>query len=101
MGIKIGKIYQKSADIIARDFGGEIIIIASSGSTGHVEDEIFSLNPTGVAVWRLVDGKRNLSQICTYLTEQFDALPETIEEDVLELVDQLVQQKILVEVNPA
>jgi actin-like ATPase involved in cell morphogenesis len=50
-----------------------------------------ALNLTGVIVWKLVDGQRNVEQIVTAVRQSFtDAPPETIN-DVSNLMDILAE----------
>ena len=49
----------------------------------------FGTNPVGVAIWKLIDGKRSEEQIFTALAAQFDETPERMRQDVSEFIIQL------------
>jgi hypothetical protein len=62
-----------------------------------MEDELYTLNETGVAIWEALDGGKPLSAVVSLLVGQFDAAPERIETDVIGLLGELLKRKIVVE----
>lgn len=48
------------------------------------------MNPTAVAVWKRLDGKRSLTQIITDLREEFEGVDATAETQVDELLKHLL-----------
>ena len=97
MRVELNKIYMPSNDIVAREIEGEIIIVPLVGGIGDMEDELFTLNETGKAVWKKLDGKKSLLGVVEKLREEFEAPAEEIEQDVIGLVEELLKRKILVE----
>ena len=64
---------------------------------GDMEDELFTLNDTGKAIWDKLDGRRSLADVVAALTSEFaEAEDGAIERDVLGLVAELVQRRMLV-----
>ena len=59
--------YAPSEDVVARDVHGEFIIIPITSGVGD-EDEIFTMNETGRAIWDKLDGKRALKDVIENLT---------------------------------
>jgi len=49
------------------------------------------INPTGVAVWKLMDGRRSLDDIVAAIREQFDQVSETVSDEVASFVAQLAR----------
>jgi hypothetical protein len=88
-------VYCPSGDIVAREIEGEIIIVPLVRGIGDAEDDLFSLNETGRAFWKLMDGKKTLAQIIDLLAETYDASPIRIEKDVFGLVRELVERRII------
>ncbi|MDD5597658.1 MAG: PqqD family protein [Victivallaceae bacterium] len=84
-------------DVVARELHGEFIIIPISSGVGDLEDEIFSLNETGKAVWDKLDGKKKLEEVISELTVEFEGSAEEIRNDVTGLVEELLKRKIIVE----
>ena len=89
-------IYIPSGDVVARDIEGELIIVPLTSGIGDSEDEIFTLNDTGRAIWGSLDGKRTLREVAKDLKREFEALPGEIEADVVGLVKELAKRKMVV-----
>ncbi len=49
------------------------------------------VSPVGVAIWRRLDGRRGISDLAEALGEEFDEIPDTVEEEVAEFLDRLVE----------
>ena len=97
VSVKPDRVYIPSKDIVAREIEGEIIIVPLSAGIGDAEDDLFSLNKTGRAFWKLLDGKRTLAQIAKTLAEKYDASPASIEKDILGLAAELLKRRIISE----
>ena len=97
--VSINNIYKPSEDIVAREIQGEFIIVPITSGIGDLEDEIFSLNETGHAIWHRLDGKRSLKDLADEIGLEFEAPKIEIEKDVLGLAEELLKRKMLVEVR--
>lgn len=53
------------------------------------------LNPTAVAIWKLIDGQRTLFEVMGVLRKDFEDLDADAEEQVVELVRELCQVDVL------
>ncbi|MBU0491995.1 MAG: PqqD family peptide modification chaperone [Chloroflexi bacterium] len=51
-----------------------------------------ALNPTGVVVWQLVDGRRTVDQIIAGVRQHFKDAPSTVDDDVVELLEDLAEE---------
>ena len=51
----------------------------------------FSLNRTGVLVWKSLDGKRSVSEVVASIISQCNDTPHNIERDAIEFIDHLIQ----------
>jgi len=96
--VSLDGVYVPSEDIVARNIEGELIIVPLVSGIGDLEDELYSMNETGKAIWDRLNGKKMLKEVLAELSAEFDAPPGEIEKDLLGLVDELVRRKILVEV---
>ena len=64
---------------------------------GDREDELLTLNAAGKAIWDRLDGQRSLAGVVAAVTPELaDAEDGAIERDVLGLVAELVQRRMLV-----
>lgn len=89
--------YAPSEDVVAREIEGELIIVPLASGIGDMEDEIYTLNETGRAIWKRLDGKRSLKDIAESLKAEYEATPGDIERDILGLVGELVKRRMVVE----
>jgi hypothetical protein len=86
---------EPSADIVAREIEGEIIIVPLVAGIGDADDELYTLNETGHAIWAHLDGQTTLAGVVTALSDEFDAPAGAIEADVLGFAGEMVERKIL------
>jgi SynChlorMet cassette protein ScmD len=54
--------------------------------------EAVGINPVGVAVWKLMDGRRSVEEIIREISDQFDKVPSTVGEEVSAFVAQLTER---------
>ena len=97
MAITIDSILVPSEDIVTREIEGELIIVPLVAGIGDLEDELFTLNDTGKAIWRKLDGTLSLKEVVNILVNEYDAPVDEIEEDVLGLAGELVNRRMLIE----
>jgi hypothetical protein len=91
-------VYTLSDDVVAREIEGELIIVPLVAGIGDIEDELFTLNDTGKAILRRLNGQTSLGGVATDLAADYDAPAGEIEVDVAGLVGELVRRRIVVEV---
>ena len=98
MTIRMDAVYAPSDDIVAREIAGELIIIPLVAGIGDLEDELYTLNKTGKAIWDRLDGVRVLGAVVASLAEDYTAPSGEIEREVQGLIEELVRRRMLVEV---
>jgi hypothetical protein len=96
MSISLSDVFKPSEDVVAREIEGEIIIVPIAAGIGDMEDELYSLNETGRAIWDRLDGHTTLADVAGELTARFDADPDIVSADVLGLVGELADRGIVV-----
>jgi hypothetical protein len=94
-------IFIPSEDIIAREIDGEILIIPITSGIGDMEDELYSLNETGLAIWKRLDGISNVEKMIEDIATEYEASEEEITRDVLDLLGELIRRKIILEKDAA
>jgi hypothetical protein len=57
----------------------------------------YALNEVGCRIWELCDGNHSIAQIIETLAAEYDASPESLAKDVLELIEKLQSGKLIVE----
>ncbi len=90
--------YRPSEDVVARVIEGEIIIVPLVAGIGDMDDELFTLNETGKAIWDRLDGQRTLADVAAELTDEYEGDAGAIETDVLGLVGELLARRMVVAV---
>jgi hypothetical protein len=81
--------FRASDDVVALELGGGTIL--HEQQTGNY----FSLDRVGTYVWDKIQGHgSSLNEIVDFIASDFDASPEVIQKDVLELIDRLVEMNL-------
>jgi len=86
-----------SENIVAREIDGDIIIVPLTSGIGAMEDELYSLNETGKAIWNLLDGENTLEQISRILRKEYNTNEEVILNDIIGIVSELVSRNIVLQ----
>lgn len=97
--VSLDAIYIPSEDVVAREIEGELIIVPITSGIGDLEDEIYTLNASGKAIWDKLGGKRSLKDMAEDLSLDFEGSLEDIEKDVVGLVEELLKRRMVVEVR--
>ena len=84
-----------SEDVVAREIEGDLIIVPLVAGIGDADDELYTLNETGKAIWQKLDGEMSLGQVATVLSEEFSSPESEIEKDVLGFVSEMVRRGML------
>ena len=84
-----------SENVVARTIEGEVVIIPLVAGIGDEEDELYTLNETGQAIWQILDGHRTLREVAAVLAETFKSTPGELEADVLGFASELTRRGIL------
>src|SRR5512144_2499269 len=95
--VRLDAVYVPSEDVVAREIEGELIIVPLAAGIGDMEDELYTLNETGRAIWGRLDGQRTLAEVAGELAGEYAAAPGEIEADIAGLAGELLRRKMLVE----
>ena len=94
--VSLGSVYAPSDDVVARMIEGELIIVPLVSGVGDFEDELFTLNETGKAIWDQLNGKRTLKEVVKILSSEYVERAEEVETDVIGFMQELLRRKIVV-----
>jgi hypothetical protein len=83
--------------IVFRKIAGEAILVPIYTRVEDA-DSIYTLNEVAARIWNLLDGSRNVGQITDIILDEFEASRQTVQADVLELIQKLVALNALKEV---
>lgn len=94
--LDLNAVCKTSGDVVAREIEGEILIVPLVAGIADAEDELYTLNETGHAIWQKLDGQRTLKEVAALLTAEFNAAGADVEKDVLGFAQELTRRGILV-----
>jgi Coenzyme PQQ synthesis protein D (PqqD) len=97
--IDLDKAYRPSEDVVVREIEGEIVIVPLTSGIGDLEDELFTLNETARAIWAKLDGTRPLAAVVRELLAEYDAPDGVVHEDVVGLVQELLDRRMIVAIG--
>ncbi len=82
-------------DVVSREIEGDVIIVPLTAGIGDADDELYTLNDTGKAIWQRLDGVRSLREVAAELALEFDADQAQLETDVCGFAAAMVDKGIL------
>jgi len=91
----LNEVFAPSEDVVARKIEGETIIIPLVAGIGDLEDELYTLNETGQAIWEKLDGGKSIQTIVNELSTEYGAPAEVIQEDVVGIIKELARRRII------
>jgi len=91
-------VYRPSDDLVVREIDGQLILVPIAAGIGDMEDELYALNETARAVWEKLDGASTLATVIDELACEFGAPADEVETDVIGLMGELVERRMVVSV---
>ncbi|MCP3872202.1 MAG: PqqD family protein, partial [Desulfobacteraceae bacterium] len=91
----INKKYFQNEDVIIREIEGEYLMVPIASGIGDMEDEMYTLNETGIAIWEKLSPKKTLETVIEELCNEYDADKKEITNDVFGLIEELFKRKIV------
>lgn len=90
--MEMGQYWRRNESLLSpSDKSGGLVLL-------NLDDgQYYALDEVGSRVWELCDGGHSLGDIVTALCSEFDAPEAEIAADVQELIQELVDEKLLVE----
>ena len=99
MDITLENICIPSADVVAREVDGRLVIVPLVEGVGDADREIYTLNETGRSIWHKLDGEKTLKQVALELADEFAIPLEQLERDVLGLVSDMIKGGLCLQLN--
>lgn len=85
---------ETASAVTRQSLGAESVIL--SLDSGY----LYTANPTTEAFLAALDGRRTLRQVAALLAEQFDVPLERLHQDLLTLAGRLLEEQLVVSVEP-
>ena len=86
--ISLANTFIPSTDAIFRDLDGEAVILHLDSGT------YFGLNAVGTRIWQLMARDGRLTTVLDDLHSEYEAPPDVLERDLLDLVTRLVEARL-------
>ena len=93
--VTLATICAPSEDVVAREIEGDIVIVPLVAGIGDADDELFTLNDTGKAIWKQLDGERTLGDVAKVLAQEFEVPLSDLQADVLGFAGEMTTRRIL------
>jgi coenzyme PQQ synthesis protein D (PqqD) len=84
---------KQTEGILKQEVSGSVILF--NMENGHY----FAINDVGLRVWEMCDGTMSVSQVLAAVADEYDAPAAIITEDVLSLLDELWNERLVVEAD--
>ena len=81
--------FVRSAKPVETTVGSEVVLMTLESG------ECLGLGETGSEVWRLLDKPTRLEPMVDALRQKYDAPPGVIEQDVIELLEEMLDRKLI------
>lgn len=79
-----------SPDVVFTDVGNKEAVLLHLGTKKY-----YSLNETGVYIWKMLEGGLTPGEVGRKLQNEFDLSPSKAEESILSLLNDLVSEKLI------
>lgn len=83
--------WRQREDVVCQRSSGTIVLFDME------EGRYFELNEVGARIWELCDGTRNASDLVTAVEQEYESPRAVIQADVLDLLLQMRERKLIVE----
>jgi hypothetical protein len=95
--INLNSVYLPSEKIVSRKIEGEILIIPIEDGLANLNDAMFSLNGTGLAIWEKLNSDSDVATICNNLAADFNSSIDQIRVDVIGFLNILLEKQLIIE----
>ncbi|MBK7134191.1 MAG: PqqD family protein [Bacteroidales bacterium] len=88
-------ILSHSPSVVTRKTGNEYVLVPVTNNIADM-NSVYTLNETGAFIWEQINGTRNIEEIISLLTDEYEIDNKKAEEDVLLFVDNLSKYLIII-----
>ena len=81
--------YVRSTAVVSRMIADETLVVPIRNDVGNL-DSIYSFNPLGSDLWKLLEEEISLEEMCAWVTEHYEVTTEQALGDIREFVGELV-----------
>jgi len=92
-------ILSHSPSVVTRKTGNEYVLVPVTNNIADM-NSVYTLNETGAFIWEQINGKRNIEEIISLLTDEYDIDNKKAEEDVFSFIDNMKKYLIIEHLSP-
>ena len=81
--------YVRSSAVVSRMIADETLVVPIRNGVGNL-DSIYSFNPLGSDLWKLLEKEISLEEMCAWVTEHYEVTSDQALGDIREFVGELV-----------
>jgi len=81
-------ILSHSPSIVTRKTGSEYVLVPIANNIADM-NSVYTLNETGAFIWEQIDGKKNVEEIISAVTEEYDIDNEIASADVFSFINDM------------
>jgi hypothetical protein len=89
-------ILSHSPSVVTRKTGNEYILVPITNNIADMTS-VYTLNETGAFIWELIDGEKNVEEIISALTSDYDTDNITASKDVFSFIENMSKYLIIKE----
>ncbi len=86
--------FMNKQELVTRQIAGETVIIPIRGGVGDF-NSIYTLNPSGTFIWRLISEGTRLPGIVDAVCNEYEVTREAAEKDVAEFLESLKAEDLI------
>ncbi|PWC88154.1 hypothetical protein TSH100_08390 [Azospirillum sp. TSH100] len=87
--IQLSSVVSINADLLSTEIEGEFVMMDMDSG------RYFNLDRIGSVIWKTLEQPREVADLCRFLGEHYEAPAEVIERDVLDLLQQMADRKLI------
>ena len=88
------KIFRKNDQLVTRKIAGELFLVPIRGKLADMQ-RIFALNPVGEYIWRELDNRKSLRDICNGVIAAFEVEKEQAQSDIADFIGELLDADLI------
>jgi|WetSurMetagenome_2_1015567.scaffolds.fasta_scaffold480974_2 hypothetical protein len=87
-------VLSQSTSVVTRKTGNEYVLVPITNNIADM-NSVYTLNETGAFIWEQINGSRNLEEIITNLTNEYDIDMQEAETDVFDFIENMRRYLII------
>lgn len=87
-------ILSHSPSVVTRKTGNEYVLVPVTNNIADM-NSVYTLNETGAFIWEQINGTRNIEEIISLLTDEYEIDNKKAEEDVFSFIDNMRKYLII------